>query len=44
MNQFDGKILEFTPNQIKATGAPVPKFSIETSDTLNDQIIFGPAS
>jgi secreted PhoX family phosphatase len=44
MNQGDGKISELTPSQLKASGSPTPKFSITGSDTLNEQIIFGPPS
>ena len=44
MNSEDGVISEFALNQLKASGAPVPKFSVQGADTLNEQIIFGPAS
>lgn len=44
MNYSDGTILEFTPQQLKASGAPVPKVSVTGSETENYQIIFGPSS
>jgi sugar lactone lactonase YvrE len=44
MNYSDGTILEFTPQQLKASGAPVPKVSVTGSENFNYQIIFGPSS
>jgi hypothetical protein len=44
MNYNNGTILEFTPQQLKASGAPVPKVSVTGSETTNYQIIFGPSS
>jgi ligand-binding sensor domain-containing protein len=44
MNYSNGTILEFTPQQLKASGAPVPTVSVTGSETTNYQIIFGPSS
>jgi hypothetical protein len=44
MNYGNGTIAKFTPKELKASGAPVPKVSVTGTDTENQQIIFGSAS
>jgi len=43
-NITNGTIAKFTPKQLKASGAPIPKVSVTGTETEPFQIIFGPAS